>query len=157
IWSQTRLLTLACAEEIDRLGAKNARDKIAMIKVVVPTAHCESGRQVSASFWRCGCKPRLSSSEGTCWIEDTSHSRRPGCSTQTDTSFDRAEEGEKRGCTLESNIKKYRYDAKYITSSICISSETGKARSAGCFDIRGGQKLSPNQQPQSAPTPRPTQ
>ena len=31
-----RLLTLACAEEIDRLGAKNARDKIAMIKVVVP-------------------------------------------------------------------------------------------------------------------------
>ena len=31
-----RLLTLACAEEIDRLGAKGARDKIAMIKVTVP-------------------------------------------------------------------------------------------------------------------------
>ena len=31
-----RLLTLACAEEIDRLGAKGARDKIALIKVTVP-------------------------------------------------------------------------------------------------------------------------
>jgi len=31
-----RLLTLACAEEIDRFGAKGARDKIAMIKVSVP-------------------------------------------------------------------------------------------------------------------------
>ena len=31
-----RLLTLACAEEIDRLGARGARDKIAMIKVTVP-------------------------------------------------------------------------------------------------------------------------
>jgi len=31
-----RLLTLACAEHIDRLGAKGARDKIAMIKVSVP-------------------------------------------------------------------------------------------------------------------------
>ena len=31
-----RLLTLSCAEEIDRLGAKGARDKIAMIKVTVP-------------------------------------------------------------------------------------------------------------------------
>jgi acyl-CoA dehydrogenase len=31
-----RLLTLACAEDIDRLGARGARDKIAMIKVTVP-------------------------------------------------------------------------------------------------------------------------
>mmetsp|Transcript_20568 Transcript_20568/g.40752 ORF Transcript_20568/g.40752 Transcript_20568/m.40752 type:complete len:454 (+) Transcript_20568:40-1401(+) len=31
-----RLLTLACAEEIDRLGARGARDKIALIKVTVP-------------------------------------------------------------------------------------------------------------------------
>lgn len=31
-----RLLTLACAEEIDRLGARGARDKIAMVKVTVP-------------------------------------------------------------------------------------------------------------------------
>ncbi|EED86410.1 ACYL-COA dehydrogenase [Thalassiosira pseudonana CCMP1335] len=31
-----RLLTLSCAEEIDRLGARGARDKIALIKVVVP-------------------------------------------------------------------------------------------------------------------------
>lgn len=31
-----RLLTLACAEDIDRLGARRARDKIAMIKVTVP-------------------------------------------------------------------------------------------------------------------------
>ena len=31
-----RLLTLACAEEIDRLGARGARDKIALIKVSVP-------------------------------------------------------------------------------------------------------------------------
>ena len=28
-----RLLTLACAEDIDRLGARGARDKIALIKV----------------------------------------------------------------------------------------------------------------------------
>lgn len=31
-----RLLTLACADDIDQLGAKGARDKIAMIKVSVP-------------------------------------------------------------------------------------------------------------------------
>lgn len=31
-----RLLTLACAEEMDAKGNKYARDKIAMIKVVVP-------------------------------------------------------------------------------------------------------------------------
>lgn len=31
-----RLLTLACADDIDNLGAKGARDKIAMIKVAVP-------------------------------------------------------------------------------------------------------------------------
>jgi len=31
-----RLLTLACAEDIDSLGARGARDKIAMIKVTVP-------------------------------------------------------------------------------------------------------------------------
>ena len=31
-----RLLTLACAEEIDRLSAQGARDKIAMIKVTGP-------------------------------------------------------------------------------------------------------------------------
>ena len=31
-----RLLTLACAEEIDRLGARGARDKIALIKVTIP-------------------------------------------------------------------------------------------------------------------------
>jgi acyl-CoA dehydrogenase len=31
-----RLLTLACAEDIDRLGARGARDKIALIKVTVP-------------------------------------------------------------------------------------------------------------------------
>ena len=31
-----RLLTLACADDIDQLGAKGARDKIAMIKVAVP-------------------------------------------------------------------------------------------------------------------------
>jgi len=31
-----RLLTLACAEAIDRLGARGARDKIALIKVTVP-------------------------------------------------------------------------------------------------------------------------
>ncbi|KAL3801898.1 hypothetical protein ACHAW5_008684 [Stephanodiscus triporus] len=31
-----RLLTLACAEEIDRLGARGAREKIALIKVTVP-------------------------------------------------------------------------------------------------------------------------
>ncbi|KAL7536768.1 hypothetical protein ACHAWF_005557 [Thalassiosira exigua] len=31
-----RLLTLSCAEEIDRLGARGARDKIALIKVTVP-------------------------------------------------------------------------------------------------------------------------
>ena len=29
-------LTLACAEEIDRIGARGARDKIALIKVTVP-------------------------------------------------------------------------------------------------------------------------
>ena len=74
-----RLLTLACAEEIDRLGAKEARDKIAMIKVVVPqvgtrsllllqnltltffafrahrSAHIQSGGQVCASVWWGGC------------------------------------------------------------------------------------------------------
>lgn len=31
-----RLLTLACADDIDQLGARGARDKIAMIKVAVP-------------------------------------------------------------------------------------------------------------------------
>ena len=31
-----RLLTLSCAEEMDKKGNKLARDKIAMIKVVVP-------------------------------------------------------------------------------------------------------------------------
>lgn len=31
-----RLLTLSCAEDIDSLGARGARDKIAMIKVTVP-------------------------------------------------------------------------------------------------------------------------
>jgi acyl-CoA dehydrogenase len=31
-----RLLTLACADDIDHLGAKGARDKIALIKVAVP-------------------------------------------------------------------------------------------------------------------------
>jgi acyl-CoA dehydrogenase len=31
-----RQLTLACAEEMDAKGNKYARDKIAMIKVVVP-------------------------------------------------------------------------------------------------------------------------
>ena len=31
-----RLLTLACADDIDQVGAKGARDKIAMIKVAVP-------------------------------------------------------------------------------------------------------------------------
>ncbi len=32
----TRLLTLACAEDIDNLGARGAQDKIALIKVTVP-------------------------------------------------------------------------------------------------------------------------
>ncbi len=31
-----RLLTLSCAMEMDRRGNRNARDKIAMIKVAVP-------------------------------------------------------------------------------------------------------------------------
>ncbi len=35
-----RLLTLACADDIDQLGAKGARGKIAMIKVAVPEYTC---------------------------------------------------------------------------------------------------------------------
>ena len=31
-----RLLTLSCAEAIDNMGARGARDKIALIKVTVP-------------------------------------------------------------------------------------------------------------------------
>ena len=47
-----RLLTLACAEDIDNLGARGARDKIALIKVTVPELAArvvDRAVQVSAS------------------------------------------------------------------------------------------------------------
>ena len=42
-----------------------------------------------------------------------------------------------------------------LSSPICRS-KAGMAVNAGCFAVRGGQNSSPNQQPRSAPTPRPT-
>lgn len=37
---QARLLTFAAADKIDRLGAKEARDLVAMIKIVIPSMAC---------------------------------------------------------------------------------------------------------------------
>jgi len=37
---QARLLTLQCADAIDKRGAKEARKEIAMIKIVVPNMAC---------------------------------------------------------------------------------------------------------------------
>lgn len=38
---QARLLTLACADKIDKYGAKGAKNLIAMIKIVVPQMTCD--------------------------------------------------------------------------------------------------------------------
>lgn len=38
---QARLLTLACADKIDRFGVKEAKDLVAMIKIAVPTLACK--------------------------------------------------------------------------------------------------------------------
>lgn len=37
---QARLLTLSCADKIDRFGVKEAKELVAMIKIVVPTMTC---------------------------------------------------------------------------------------------------------------------
>jgi alkylation response protein AidB-like acyl-CoA dehydrogenase len=57
-----RLLTLACAEDIDRLGARGARDKIALIKVTVPELTSrvvdravQVGLSTRWSYVVCGC------------------------------------------------------------------------------------------------------
>jgi acyl-CoA dehydrogenase len=38
---QARLLTLSCAEALDKLGVRGARDRVAMIKIVVPRMACQ--------------------------------------------------------------------------------------------------------------------
>lgn len=106
-----RLLTLACAEEIDRLGARGARDKIALIKVTVPeltSRVVDRAVQVSVmngqfvllcsqplmcsmnrilDIWRSRCLQRFSTCSSAGRLANASYSGRARCCAQAVIGF----------------------------------------------------------------------